>query len=128
MPYKTEKLYNDSIKYITENNLFFIDDIIAYLGISKQTFYDHFPVDSDHLDYLKALLSENKSKTKVSIRSKLHKGKGVELIALYKLLATREELDALNGTTHNNTTQSININLVDSLFPTDNEIDEASNQ
>ena len=109
MAYNTEKLFNDSIKYITENNLYFVDDIIAYLGISKSTFYDHFTENSDQSNYLKKLLNENKSRTKVSIRSKLHDGKGVELIALYKLLATREELDALNGTTQTSDNQNINI-------------------
>jgi len=60
MAYKTENLYQQAIKAIEENNLFFIEDIVAFIPCSKQTFYDHFPINSDELDTLKELLDENK--------------------------------------------------------------------
>lgn len=105
MAYNKEKLYNQAIDAIKSNNLFFIEDVVAWLPCSKQTFYDYFPIDSDEMDNIKTALENNKIKTKSSIRSKLYKGKGAELIALYKILATKEELQALNGQYHDHTTK-----------------------
>jgi len=97
MAYKTENLYQQAIKAIEENNLFFIEDIVAFIPCSKQTFYDHFPINSDELDTLKELLDENKIKTKSGIRAKLWKSeKAAELLALYRLIATPEEHQKLN--------------------------------
>lgn len=96
MAYDTDKLYNDAIRYIEEHGLFFIEDVVAYLGIAKSTFYDHFPEDSDESNDIKDRLNKNKMNTKVSIRSKLHKSTSpTGLLALYKLLATDDERRAL---------------------------------
>ena len=56
---------------IKENNLFYIEDIIAFIPPSKPTFYKYFPDGSDELNDIKALLEENKIRTKSSIRAKL---------------------------------------------------------
>jgi hypothetical protein len=96
MAYKTEKLFEQAIEAIDQNNLFFVEDVVAYLGIAKPTFYDHFPIDSNEMNAIKEKLNKNAMRTKVSIRSKLHQSKSpAGLLALYKLLATNDERKAL---------------------------------
>ncbi len=92
-----DKLYQQAKTAITENNLFFIEDIIAFIPCAKQTFYDYFPVGSDEMDDLKGLLEKNKIRTKSAIRAKLYKSpKASELLALYRLICTPEERKMLN--------------------------------
>ncbi len=106
MAYNKEKLYQQAEEAIKKNNLFFIEDIVAFLPCSKQTFYDYFPLNSDELDTLKDLLDDNKVKTKSSIRAKLWKSnKASELLALYRLIATPEEHQKLNQSYIDHTTK-----------------------
>ena len=97
MAYDKAKLYEQAKEAIEKNNLFFIEDIVAFIPCSKQTFYDYFPVDSDEMDTLKEMLEQNEIKTKSGIRAKLWKSeKAAELLALYRLIATPEEHQKLN--------------------------------
>jgi hypothetical protein len=97
MAYNKEKIYNQAIEAITKNNLFFIEDIVAWLPISKATLYEFFPLESDELNNLKNLLNINKTKTKSAIRAKLFKSdKAGELLALYRLICDDEERQKLN--------------------------------
>jgi hypothetical protein len=96
MAYNTSELYQQALEEIDKNNLFFIEDVVAYLGIDKSTFYKHFPIDSNESNAIKERLNKNAMRTKVSIRSKLHQSKSpAGLLALYKLLATNDERKAL---------------------------------
>ena len=56
MAYDKTKLYEQAKEAIEKNNLFFIEDIVAFIPCTKATFYDYFPVDSDELNDLKMLL------------------------------------------------------------------------
>jgi hypothetical protein len=97
MAYDKNKIYQQCIKAIEDNNLFFIEDIVAFIPCCKKTFYEFFPLESDELHTLKEKLDYNKVKTKSSIRSKLWKSdKAAELLALYRLIATPEEHQKLN--------------------------------
>ena len=97
MAYDKTKLYEQAKEAIEKNNLFFIEDIVAFIPCTKATFYDYFPVDSDELNDLKERLDQNKIKTKSGIRAKLWKSdKAAELLALYRLIATPEEHQKLN--------------------------------
>ena len=97
MAYNKAKLYEQAKEAIEKNNLFFIEDIVAFIPCTKPTFYDYFPVDSDELNDLKERLDQNKIKTKSGIRAKLWKSeKAAELLALYRLIATPEEHQKLN--------------------------------
>lgn len=97
MAYDTDKLYGQAKDAITENNLFFIEDVVAFIPCSKSTFYKYFPDGSDELDILKDLLEQNKITTKSSIRAKLYKSdRASELLALYRLICTTEEHRKLN--------------------------------
>ena len=97
MAFDRDKLYQQAQTAITENNLFFIEDIVAFIPCSKPTFYEHFPIDSNELNNLKDLLEKNKIRTKSAIRAKLYKSpKASELLALYRLICTSEERKMLN--------------------------------
>ncbi len=96
MAYNKEKIYKQAEEAIKSHNLFFIEDIVAFLPCNKDTFYRFFPTDSDEYDTLKELLETNKIDTKVKLRVKLANGtKAAEILALYKLIATDEERRAL---------------------------------
>lgn len=91
MAYDKIKILEKALEVIEKHRLFFIEDIVAYLPCTKSTLYEFFPIDSDEMNTIKGMIEENKVRVKVTIRSKLLKGKGTELIALYKLVGTDEE-------------------------------------
>ena len=95
MAYDRNKIFKQAQDVIREHNLFFIDDIVAWLPIGKTTFYEFFPLQSNELNELKKMLEDNKVRMKTSIRAKLYKGKGTDLIALYKMICTDEERKAI---------------------------------
>lgn len=97
MAYDREEILNKAKEVTKENNLFFIEDIIAYLPISKPTFYDFFPIDSNELNDLKELLEHNRVSLKVSMRKKWQDNPAPALqMALMKLIASPEELKKLS--------------------------------
>jgi hypothetical protein len=97
MAYDRNKIFEQAKEVIVKHKLFFVDDIVAFLPISKQTFYDFFPVESDKLDELKGLLEQNRTTLKVSMRSKWYTSNAPALqMALMKLIATPEELKKLS--------------------------------
>jgi len=97
MAYDKKKIYEQAIEQIEKNNLFFIEDIVAFLPCGKTYFYDTFSTDSEEMNILKGMLEQNKIKTKSSIRAKLYKGsKSSELLALYRMICTGEERQTLN--------------------------------
>jgi hypothetical protein len=97
MAYDKEEIFKQACEAIEKNNLFFVEDIVAWLPISKATLYEFFPLESDELNNLKNLLNINKTKTKSAIRAKLFKSdKAGELLALYRLICDNEERQKLN--------------------------------
>jgi hypothetical protein len=111
MAYDRVKIFEQAKELIVKNKLFFIDDIVAFLPISRATFYDW---DFDKSDELKGLLEQNKVTLKVSMRSKWYTSNAPALqMALMKLIATPEELKKLSmqfiesENTNNNTIISL---------------------
>ena len=113
MRYDKKKLYEQAKEAVTKNNLFFIEDVVAFLPCHKATFYEYFPIDSDELNDIKERLDQNKIKTKSAIRAKLYKSdKASELLALYRLIATKEEHQRLNQSYVDHTTDGDKIQSV----------------
>lgn len=115
MAYDKKKIYEQSIEAITKNNLFFIEDVVAFLPCGKVTFYEYFPLESNEMNTIKERLEQNKIKTKSAIRAKLFKGeKAAELLALYRLICTPEERQNLNQSyiDHKVDDGSITINFI----------------
>jgi len=97
MAYDKKKIYEQAKEQIAKNNLFSVEDVVAFLPCGKSYFYDTFTLDSDEMHTIKEMLEKNKIKTKSSIRAKLYKSeKAAELLALYRLIATPEEHRLLN--------------------------------
>lgn len=106
MAYDRREIFEQAKEAIKKNNLFFIEDIVAFLPITKKSYYEFYPIGSDESNELKELLEENKIKTKSSIRAKLWKSnKASELLALYRLICTSEEHQKLNQSYVDHTTK-----------------------
>lgn len=101
-----EEIYNKAIKAIEKHNLYFIEDIVAYLPISKPTFYEYFPLGSNELNELKELLNNNRITGKVKMRKNWMASENATLqMGLYKLIATKEERQKLSQTHQDITTK-----------------------
>ncbi|NMA73699.1 MAG: hypothetical protein GX963_05945 [Bacteroidales bacterium] len=99
MEAKKAKIYKQAIEVAEKKKCFFIEQLVAFLPIVKSTFYDYFPVGSDELNAIKAILEKNRVEVKTSMYNKWFKSDNPTLqIALMKLIATDEEAHRLNGT------------------------------
>ena len=97
MSYDKNKIFEQAKQVAIENELYFIEDIVAYLPISKPTFYDYFKVDSNELNEIKELIEHNKVLAKVYLRKKWKDAEAPVLqLALMKLISTDEELRKLS--------------------------------
>lgn len=97
MAYNKKKLYKTAINTLKDDNeIVFIEDLCICMAISKPTFYEHFPVDSNELNEIKELIQKNKTNLKKDLRKKWYKSDNATLnICAYKLLATDEERNLL---------------------------------
>ena len=108
MAYDKDKIYEQAKEAIKKNNLFFIEDVVAFIPCGRSYFYEHFKDGMDEMDTIKEMLEENKIKTKSSIRAKLWKSnRASELLALYRLIATPEEHQKLNQSYVEQTTKVV---------------------
>ena len=90
--YTTAELFEKAKEVIPKYKLIFIEDVCAYLGISKPTFYVHLPVGSNEFNELRELLDKNCIEIKVSLRKKWFDSDNATLqMALYKLTSTDVE-------------------------------------
>jgi hypothetical protein len=113
MAYDKKKIFEQAKEVIVKNKLFFVEDIVAFLPISKPTFYDFFPIESDEINELKELLNQNRTELKVSMRSKWYKSNAPALqMALMKLIATPEELKKLSMQYNDHTTGGEKISVI----------------
>ena len=130
MAYDKNKIFEQAKEAIVKHKLFFVEDIVAFIPISKPTFYDYFKIDSNELNELKGLLEINRTTLKVSMRSKWYTSNAPALqMALMKLIATPEELKKLSMTfvESENTNRNENFDiskLYDSKAQTDLESTE----
>lgn len=80
-----------------QDDLVFIEDVCVNLAISKPTFYDWWPTDSEEYAEIFQGLEKNKISLKRRIRKRLSTSdKAGELLALYKLIGTKEDREKLS--------------------------------
>lgn len=97
---KKREISTDEILELIKNDskIAFIGDICTYMRIPPRTFYAHYPSDSEDFKKIKDAIENNRSNMKMIIRDRLLECKSpAGLIALYKLLATDEELIKLSN-------------------------------
>ena len=112
MAYDKEKLYQQAIKAIGDNNLFFIEDIITMLPCAKATFYEYFPAGSDELNNIKEMIEMNKVAQKVKMRKKWGDSDNATLqMALMKLISTDDERKRLAVSYIESKTTQTNVDL-----------------
>lgn len=92
MEYNPKSIFEKAKEAITKHKLIFVEDICAFIGIAKSTYYVHIPVGSDYSNELNDLLEKNRIDIKVSLRKKWFDSDNPTLqMALYKLTSTKEE-------------------------------------
>lgn len=95
MAYKKADLEKQALAAIKEHNLFFIEDVVAYLPCGKKTFYNK---ELHEVHTIKDALERNRVKVKNGLRAKWYKSDNPTVqIALYKLIGTEDEAHRLNG-------------------------------
>jgi hypothetical protein len=82
-----------------EPDVYFMEDIIASLCISKPSFYKYIPVDSNDFNDIKEKIEFNRTTTKKKMRKrwKEEDAPPVLQIALYKLIGDDNESDRINS-------------------------------
>ena len=92
MAYNTKILFEKAKEQITSKKLIFVEEVVAFIGINKTTFYDHFPIHSNEINELKELIEVNKVSLKTSMRKKWYDSDNPTLqMALMKLLSNQTE-------------------------------------
>lgn len=125
MAYDKQKIYEQAKEMIVKHKLFFVEDIVAFLPISKPTFYEYFPVGSNEINELKDLLEINRTELKVSLRSKWYKSNAPALqMALMKLICNDEERKKLSMTYSDVTTDGDKINKHEDIDSIKQKIDK----
>ena len=113
MAYDKNKIYEQAKDLIEKKKLFFIEDVVTLLPISKTTFYEYFAIESNELDTIKELLDKNKIEIKNGLRNKWYNGNNpLTQMALYKLIGTEEEYHRIASTK----TENKNINVEKPIF------------
>ncbi len=88
----TKELKTNCLKVAATKHIYFIEDVLAGVGIARQTFYTHFPKDSQDYKDIVSLLTQNKIKTKQKLRTKwLELDNPTLQVALMKLLGNKRD-------------------------------------
>ncbi len=114
MAYNKEDIFKKAKELAIEHNLFWIEDIVAMLPLTKPTFYDLFQVDSNEFNELKAILEDNRINLKVRLRKKWQDSESPALqMGLMKLLSNPEELKRLSVSYTENENNNKNRNIIE---------------
>jgi hypothetical protein len=98
MAYDKKDLEDKAIKAIKDNNLFFIQDVIAFLPCASSTFYG---LEMEKLESIKESIFKEKTNAKIGMRKKWYDSENATLqMGLMKLLSTDEELRKLSMQTN----------------------------
>ena len=99
MAYDKQVLFDRAKEEIVSKKLIFVEEVVAFIGINKTTFYDHFKINSDEINELKKLIEDNKINLKTSMRKKWYDSDNATLqMGLMKLIASPEEHKRLSQT------------------------------
>lgn len=103
---KSEELLKKALEAVEKYKLVFITELSAYLPCHIDTFYSHFPAESEGHKTVMEAIEKNKINIKTSMRAKWYQSEAPQLqIALMKILGTEEELRRLSMTKSENKTE-----------------------
>lgn len=110
--YDRKKIFEQAKEQIVSKRLIFVEEVVAFIGISKPTFYDFFRVDSNEFNELRELIETNKISLKTSMRKKWYDSDNATLqMGLMKLIASPEEHKRLSQTFVDSENVNRNTNL-----------------
>ena len=100
MAYSKSKLLTQALQAIKKHNLYFIEEVTEQLPCDRATFYRLLPPGSDENDTIKEALEANRIAAKRRIRRNLieNADNPTAQIAIYRMIATPEERDAISTT------------------------------
>lgn len=95
MAYKKQEIIDQCLKVIEDECIFFIEELLAFVPISKGTFYKW---KMNEMDSIKNAITQGKIKGKNHLRKKWMQSENATTdIALYKLLADDDEIEKLSS-------------------------------
>ena len=105
MAHSKKKLIEQCLKAIEKHKIINITELSFYIPVSRATFYNK---KLEKVDSIKEAIDNNKVLIKSSLRKKMYdSNSSTDRIALYKLLGTQDEKDALNGVQSINTAVTV---------------------
>jgi hypothetical protein len=118
MSYSNQELEQMAVEAIVNNTYVFITDVIVDLPISSSTFYARKLEESE---IIKEALLRVRTKMKGGLRKKWYEStNSATQIALYRLIANKEELDALSQQKQEHSGEvAINITFNESVWEED---------
>ena len=123
--YSTAELFERAKEIIPKHKLIFVEDVCAYLGINKTTFYKYIEVGTNEFNELKELIEKNCIDIKVRLRKKWFDSDNATLqMALYKLTSTDVEHRKLNQNYTDVTTKDNEIKTTTIVFGKFDDDDE----
>lgn len=123
MAYNTEELKQIALEAIDKHNLFFIEDVVAYMPCNKNTYYNHGLHEENEL---KERLEKNRITTKNAMRRKWFNSDNATLqVALMKMIASVEERQKLSQSyvDHTSGGDKLNVALVEFIDEKDQDSD-----
>lgn len=117
---QTTEIFEQSKKLIVKHKLLFIQDVVDFLPITRQTFYRYFPLESEEMQEIKKLIDENKISIKSNLRAKWYNSDNATLqLALYRLTANEDEHRMLNQRYIDHTSGGEKITTINIIEPKD---------
>jgi hypothetical protein len=106
IPYDKDTVFKKAIEAIKKYRLIHIDKIFAFVGVSKTTFYNYFPKDSDELNAIKEEILNIKIRGAVKMLNKFEDSDDKTLnIAYFKIVCSDEEWKRLSSSQTENKTE-----------------------
>lgn len=133
MPYDKEenrkKVYKICLETLEQEDVTTIEDLVTFLPIGRDTFYTYFPTDSEEFDIIKRAINKRKVKTKQLLRKvwKSPHASPAERIFYYKLLANKEEKEAIYDTSIRAAVEAPKHEITLNLVKDEEEQDEQDN-
>ena len=111
MAYRKENMIKQCLEVIEKYKLIWITEISAFVPFDRATFYRH---KCDKCDTIKKALEDNRITIKISLRKIWYESNNPTLqLALYKLLATKEEFERINVQKLDHTTKGESIKPIE---------------